>query len=187
MVTLLAEGKHTILYRGRQLKTADDVPSDVQIAADDLSDLKIPGGAFTFKGVLDCSLNPNYPAANAGFVYKVSVAGKIGGGSGTVVNVGDVLTCIQDGSAAGTQAAVGANWLIEEANLGYAAESAANKSTNVTTDGASDVKYPSAKAVKTYADAKLSTDGSNAALPTVDPGVAGKLWNNAGTVKVSAG
>lgn len=34
------------------------------------------------------------------------------------------------------------------------AEVATNKSTNVTTDGASDTKYPSVKAVKTYADAR---------------------------------
>ena len=34
---------------------------------------------------------------------------------------------------------------------------------------------------------RLTTDGSNAALPTADPEVDGALWNNAGTVKVSAG
>jgi len=37
--------------------------------------------------------------------------------------------------------------------LGFTAENVANKSTDVTADGASDTKYPSAKAVKTYADA----------------------------------
>ena len=36
--------------------------------------------------------------------------------------------------------------------LGYTAENIANKSTNITTDGASDTKYPSVKAVKDYAD-----------------------------------
>src|ERR1035437_6965172 len=36
--------------------------------------------------------------------------------------------------------------------LGFTPENVANKSTNVTTDGASDTKYPSVKAVKTYAD-----------------------------------
>lgn len=33
----------------------------------------------------------------------------------------------------------------------------------------------------------LSTTGANAALPTSNPAVAGALWNDAGTVKVSAG
>jgi len=36
--------------------------------------------------------------------------------------------------------------------LGFTAENAANKSTSVTTDGASDTKYPSVKSVKDYAD-----------------------------------
>lgn len=35
-------------------------------------------------------------------------------------------------------------------------ENSSNKSLNVTTDGASDVKYPSVKAVKTYVDANIS-------------------------------
>lgn len=36
--------------------------------------------------------------------------------------------------------------------LGYTAENVANKSTNVITDGSSDTKYPSVKAIKDYAD-----------------------------------
>ncbi|WP_278035418.1 beta strand repeat-containing protein [Flavobacterium nitratireducens] len=36
-------------------------------------------------------------------------------------------------------------------------ENVANKSTNVTTDGASDTKYPSVKSVKTYVDASAAT------------------------------
>jgi hypothetical protein len=43
--------------------------------------------------------------------------------------------------------------------LGYTAENAANKSTSVSTDGTSDVKYPSVKAVKTYADTKQAALG----------------------------
>jgi len=34
-------------------------------------------------------------------------------------------------------------------------ENSSNKSTNITTDGASDTKYPSVKAVKTYVDANI--------------------------------
>lgn len=73
--------------------------------------------AMVFKGVIDCSTNPNYPAADRGWTYKVSVAGKIGGASGTTVDVGDTLLCITDGTASGTQAAVGAQWNIVQANL----------------------------------------------------------------------
>lgn len=73
--------------------------------------------AVTYKGVIDCAANPNYPAANAGHLLKVSGAGKIGGASGTVVEVGDILVCTNDETAAGTQAAVGAYWTIEQGNI----------------------------------------------------------------------
>lgn len=59
--------------------------------------------AMIFKGVVDCSANPNYPAADRGFTYRVSVAGKIGGASGPNVEAGDLLLCLTDGTASGTQ------------------------------------------------------------------------------------
>lgn len=70
-----------------------------------------------FKGAIDCSTNPNYPAADAGHVYRVSVAGKIGGASGVNVEVNDRLECFVDGSVSGTQAAVGANWIVSQVNI----------------------------------------------------------------------
>lgn len=70
-----------------------------------------------FKGTIDCSTNPNYPAADAGATYVVSVAGKIGGAAGATVEAGDLLLCLVDATAAGTQAAVGANWDILQMNL----------------------------------------------------------------------
>uniref|UniRef100_A0A6M3J489 Uncharacterized protein n=1 Tax=viral metagenome TaxID=1070528 RepID=A0A6M3J489_9ZZZZ len=82
--------------------------------------------ALIYKGVIDCSANPNYPAADAGHVYKVSVAGKIGGDSGTVVTTGDTLICSVDGTATGTQAAVGANWNIIQGNLDIESATAEN-------------------------------------------------------------
>ncbi len=73
--------------------------------------------AMVFKGVVDCSANPNYPAADRGWTYKVSVAGKIGGASGVNVEVGDTLICLTDGTASGDHATVGAQWNITQANL----------------------------------------------------------------------
>jgi hypothetical protein len=73
--------------------------------------------ALVYKGTIDCSTNPNYPAADAGWMYIASVAGKIGGASGTDVEVGDMIICNTDGSAAGTQAAVGANWNVIQKNI----------------------------------------------------------------------
>ncbi len=109
-----------------------DADTDVTLAAN--SDVKlatqkavkayiasvITGGAsdvMIFKGVIDCSANPNYPAADAGHLYKVSVAGKIGGASGAVVEPGDTLYCITDSTASGTQAGVGAAWVIVQVNV----------------------------------------------------------------------
>ena len=73
-------------------------------------------GVFEYKGALDCSTNPNYPAASVGDVYKVTVAGKIGGASGLVVAIGDTIYCNTD-SAGGTQAAVGSDFNVVEANI----------------------------------------------------------------------
>lgn len=73
-------------------------------------------GVLRFKGSTDCSGNPNYPAAVKGDAYVVSVAGKIGGAAGIVVEVGDVFFAIAD-NAGGTQAAVGSSWDVLQYNL----------------------------------------------------------------------
>lgn len=73
--------------------------------------------AMVFKGVINASTNPNYPAADTGWTYRISVAGKIGGAAGPNVEVGDLIVALVDGSPAGTQAAVGANWTIVQTNL----------------------------------------------------------------------
>jgi len=73
--------------------------------------------AMVFKGVVDCSADPNYPAADRGHTYRVSVAGKIGGASGINVEAGDILLCLTDGTAAGNHATVGSAWNIVQANI----------------------------------------------------------------------
>jgi len=85
---------------------------DDQIAA-----LLGTANAMAFKGVINASTNPNYPAGNAGDTWKISVAGKIGGTSGVNVENGDLVICTLDGSVAGTHAAVGANWAIIQTNI----------------------------------------------------------------------
>ncbi|MET4263898.1 hypothetical protein ABIA95_000165 [Bradyrhizobium sp. LA8.1] len=82
--------------------------ADALIAAND---------AMVFKGATDCSGNPNYPAANRGDTYRVSVAGKIGGASGVVVEVGDIFICNTDGTASGNQATVGSSWNVIQTNI----------------------------------------------------------------------
>lgn len=73
--------------------------------------------AMVFQGVIDCSANPNYPAADAGHTYRVSVAGKIGGASGINVEIGDLLMCLVDSTASGDQATVGSSWSVAQTNL----------------------------------------------------------------------
>lgn len=73
--------------------------------------------AMLYKGTIDCSTNPNYPASDAGHTYRVSVAGKIGGASGPNVEVGDRITCNTDGTSAGTHGSVGSNWDILQINI----------------------------------------------------------------------
>lgn len=73
--------------------------------------------ALVYKGVINCSTNPNYPAGDKGHVYKVSVAGKIGGASGITVEAGDMVICNTDSTASGTQATVGSKWDIIQNNI----------------------------------------------------------------------
>lgn len=73
--------------------------------------------AMVFKGVIDASANPNYPAADRGHTYRISVAGKIGGASGINVEVGDAIICLTDATSAGNHATVGASWGIIQANI----------------------------------------------------------------------
>ena len=70
----------------------------------------------TYKGAVACAADPNYPAAVVGDQYKVSSAGHIGGASGPVVEIGDVLECIT-ATVAGDHATVGTKWLIGQTNI----------------------------------------------------------------------
>lgn len=149
----------------------------VKAYADGLLDAN---NAYVYKGAIDCSTNPNYPAANAGWTYKVSVAGKIGGVAGINVEVGDSLTCLIDASPAGNQAAVGTNWLITQTNIdgavvgpaastggdiaifsGVTGKVLADSAVAISTDGTlaanSDGKVPTEKAVRTYLGANYYT------------------------------
>lgn len=67
---------------------------------------------FQYKWAIDASTNPNYPAANAGRSYRISVAGKIGGASGKNVEAGEYVICHVDSSAGGNEAAVWADWTV---------------------------------------------------------------------------
>ncbi|MGQ0827926.1 MAG: hypothetical protein ACT4ON_05990 [Bacteroidota bacterium] len=101
-------------------------------------------GLWDDKGLLDCSLNPNYPAALKGDAYTVSVAGKVGGPAGTDVQVRDVVYCTIN-NAGGTEAAVGASWNVIQGNLVQATTALAGIARIATqaevTAGVDDTKF----------------------------------------------
>lgn len=63
-----------------------------------------------YQSAIDCSANPNYPASDAGMIYKISVAGRIGGASGKVVFENDLILCITD-SVGGSEASHGTKFI----------------------------------------------------------------------------
>lgn len=69
-----------------------------------------------YQGVIDCSSNPNYPAADKNMYWNVGGPGKVGGASGIDVEVGDVITCITANNG-GTYADVGTKFLITQFNI----------------------------------------------------------------------
>lgn len=91
--------------------------------------------AMIYKGATDCSGNPNYPAANRGDTYRVSVAGKIGGASGVSVEAGDFYICNTDSTASGNQATVGSSWNVIQTNLATLAAIATSGSASDLSTG----------------------------------------------------
>lgn len=72
--------------------------------------------AMVYKGGIDCSANPNYPAGQVGWTWKVTAAGKIGGASGTPVEAGDTVIC-SEANGGGTEATVGSKFTIIQGNI----------------------------------------------------------------------
>jgi len=116
-------------------------------------------GLLDYRGGYDASVNA-YPSSGGsgtggailkGDMWVVSVAGTI---DGHAIHAGDSLIANED-----TPGQTTAKWNTVQSNLSYVPEDVANKSTNVTSDAASDTKYPSVKATKTYADTKVSLTG----------------------------
>lgn len=109
-------------------------------------------GLWDDRGNFNASVNA-YPSSGGsgiagaikkGDIWTVSVAGTLP--TGQVVEVGDTVRALVD-IPSNTQG----NWAIAQNNIGYTAENLVNKSTSVTTDQASDVKYPSVKSVYDWA------------------------------------
>lgn len=98
-------------------------------------------------GGIDCSTNPDYPAAVSGDAYYVTVDGKVGGASGVNVTAGDLIIAVAD-NAGGDEAAVGASWITMERNIEYATETT-----------------PGYIQIATQAEADAGTDDTKALTP----------------------
>lgn len=75
-------------------------------------------GATVLKGSTDASSNPNYPVALAGDTYLITVAGKVGGGSGKTVEAGDTVVAMA-ANAGGTEDSVGTSWVVIQGNVAF--------------------------------------------------------------------
>lgn len=141
------------------------VPSQAAVKA--YADARIAAAdAFVAKGVLDCSTNPNYPAANSGDTYRVSVAGKVGGASGPNVEIGDMIMCFVDATASGTQVAVGANWDIIQTNIdGAVVGPASSVTTDLVAFSGTSGKVVADSGVAISTDGTLATN-NNTKVPT---------------------
>ena len=114
--------------------------------------------AMVYKGGIDCSASPNYPAADAGDTYNVTVAGKIGGSGGVTVEAGDTMTCTTDATVTGTQATVGAFWVIVQSNIDILPVSKGGLGANLTASAAiGDILY--ANSTTTFARLAKGTNG----------------------------
>lgn len=102
----------------RAIGSASDSLLVTEKAVRDAIDLSFAAqDAMRYKGVIDASTNPNYPIGIQGDTYKISVAGKIGGTSGIVVEVGDFVICNTDDATGGNQATSGAKWDVIQSNI----------------------------------------------------------------------
>lgn len=119
-------------------KYVDDADAELQLQINNISNA-IDAGLKTPEP-LNCSTNPNYPASEKGDTYKVTHAGKVGGASGVIVEVGDLIICTTT-NAGGTQASVGSNFFIMQSNIDQATETVpgfARIATQAQTDSGTD-------------------------------------------------
>ena len=128
-------------------------------------------GLLDFKGTIDASANPNYPAASKGDAYTISVAGRVGGASGKQVDIGDMVIATAD-NAGGTEASVGTNWTVLEHNL-VGALMASNNLSDVSNAATafSNIKQAATTSatgvveLATQAEAQAKTDTTRALTP----------------------
>jgi trimeric autotransporter adhesin len=119
------------------------------------------------------ALKANTADVNAALALKANAANVASSlaAKADVVNVNNAIAAIN--TSLNTKAdAVAVNNSVAALNTSLdTKENASNKSLNIVTDGASDVKYPSVKSVKTYVDAQIA----GATIADADANTKGKI------------
>ena len=105
----------TMIDDDTSLTLGTNLPTQAAVKAY-INTVMTANATMAFIGVIDCSANPDYPAAYIGNTWRASVAGRIGGASGPAVEAGDIILAVAD-SAGGTHATVGASFSIIQTNI----------------------------------------------------------------------
>ncbi len=109
--------------------------------------------------VTDAASDIKYPSVKAIKTYVD--ANIITGSPATATNTTNIATNVTNIATNTTDIATNASSILLK-------EDVVNKSTNVVTDAASDIKYPSVKAIKTYVDANIITGSPATATNTTN-------------------
>lgn len=125
----------------------NELPADKdnQIDASHIKNLPQSGNFYGGSGIKEVIAGSNITIDNTNLGYPV--ISSTGGGGGTWGSILGTLSNQTD-----LQNALNA----KQNSLGFTPENVANKSTSVSTDGTSDTKYPSVKAIKDYADSLVA-------------------------------
>lgn len=158
----------TILYADAREAAAKAYADQLVVGLlDDRGNYDASGNAFPTTG----GSGPS-GAIKKGDLWTVSVSGIL---SGLKVTPGDLIRALVDNPGQ-----TSSNWAVSETNIGYTAEDQSNKSTSITTDQASNQKYPSVKSVFDWATSVFSTASSVATqIAAALVGYATQTWVNA--------
>ncbi len=190
--TPVADGDTILEAVGKLQAQINDLPTDSDVTAAIAAGIAA-NDAMVFKGVIDASSNPNYPAGERGETYKISVAGKIGGASGLNVEIGDAIICLDDGTSAGTQAAQGSHWTILQGNI----DGAVTGPASATDEYAAVADGTSGRLIKFLSWATVATSKLNSiiapvwtnitSIPAAISGIAGLSPSNDDVLQRKAG